>query len=687
MLSGSFTNIKLSNKQIHIPKRLMCFLFPFLLLISCNQNENDQITDQIKQPANVLDFTGVPVSPADRNSLIFSDQGAWFAYGLPDTNKYYGGFTGPFLMTEENGLWGSVELSQLVFVGKGSDILSGLENFTVVQNAYLSHLEQVFNNRNLKITQNLFFPSPLTAMIITEIRNATEVSIEITPAWKGNVFLKGLHLIRKGNRIEIHSDNSPATGYIQIPGIQLSEQKINDTNYFVKLNTIRLDPGETTRLILSQSFIFPAYDSEKELQNALIIAKDPASALQNRIREKENQLVALYRKQKSPFNDRSYKNLMAKLVLTLQNNTRIPAGGIRHRGLFPSYHYKWFNGFWAWDSWKHAAAVAFYDPELAKDQIRAMYDYQQENGFLPDCIFRDTALNNYRDTKPPLSAWAVWKIFEADHDTGFVNEMFPKIKRQHSWWYAERDHDHDSICEYGSTDGTTVAARWESGMDNAVRFDHVKMLKNSTSAYSLNQESVDLNAYLYAEKIFLKKMAHLLNHEKDSTRYSREAARLKFKIREQFFDPVKGWFFDTSIDGKKQVEAMGCEGWIPLWAKIATPEQAEAVKNNMMNPGRFNTYVPFPTLSADHPDFQPDGGYWRGPVWIDQACFGIVGLRNYGYHQEATEVTYKLIHNAEGVMTKGKSIRENYNPVTGAGLEAENFSWSAAHYLLLLINE
>jgi len=53
----------------------------------------------------------------------------------------------------------------------------------------------------------------------------------------------------------------------------------------------------------------------------------------------------------------------------------------------------------------------------------------------------------------------------------------------------------------------------------------------------------------------------------------------------------------------------------------------------------------------------------------------------------AYTATYKLIHNVEGVLNKGTPIRENYNPITGKGLEAENFSWSAAHYLLLLLNE
>ena len=40
-----------------------------------------------------------------------------------------------------------------------------------------------------------------------------------------------------------------------------------------------------------------------------------------------------------------------------------------------------------------------------------MFDYQLEDGMVIDCIFPDSTENNYRDSKPPLAAWAVDEIF------------------------------------------------------------------------------------------------------------------------------------------------------------------------------------------------------------------------------------------------------------------------------------
>ena len=38
--------------------------------------------------------------------------------------------------------------------------------------------------------------------------------------------------------------------------------------------------------------------------------------------------------------------------------------------------YKWFIGMWAWDSWKADVATADFNPELAKNNMRTLFDYQ-----------------------------------------------------------------------------------------------------------------------------------------------------------------------------------------------------------------------------------------------------------------------------------------------------------------------
>jgi putative isomerase len=311
-----------------------------------------------------------------------------------------------------------------------------------------------------------------------------------------------------------------------------------------------------------------------------------------------------------------------------------------------------------------------------------MFDFQNSKGMIPDCVFIDSTKNNWLDSKPPLAAWAAWKIYEETKDKSFLKELYPKLVKYHKWWYDERDHNKNGLCEYGATQDNKGASLWESGMDNAIRFDDIKLLKNKDGAYSMDQESVDLNSYLYAEKNYLAKIAEVLELKEEAALYTKDAGELKTKIQDTFYDKTKGYFFDSKLEPKRLLDVYGPEGWIPLWANAATPAQAESVRRAILDGGKFDTKVPFPTVSADNPKLDVKG-YWRGSVWLDQSYFAIVGLRNYNFTRNARRYTERTFDKIEGFVNSNKPIRENYNPLTGEGLEATNFSWSAAHLLLL----
>jgi len=152
-------------------------------------------------------------------------------------------------------------------------------------------------------------------------------------------------------------------------------------------------------------------------------------------------------------------------------------------------------------------------------------------------------------------------------------------------------------------------------MDNAPRFDvkgygaddiGVKVFnitnENRIIAYTINQESVDLNAYLYAEKIYLKDMATLLGKTADADKFTKDAEILKTYIQENMFDTKTGAFYDLQFDPKNNTTKLlvnrgkAAETYIPLWANVATLEQAKRVRDLMMDPEVFNTFVPLPNI-------------------------------------------------------------------------------------------
>ncbi len=673
-------------------KNVLATIFIFCVL-GCEQNATKKFdtpkkTNYLAFSENRLDYRATPKNRTDRAMLLFSDQGAWFGYSFSKTASSNIGFSGPFLMTQENGVWISPSLAQLYLMP--SDDQNSAIDWKIKllsQKSFASHLEQTYKTASLTIHQQLVFVSGHSAIQKTTITNNSKNEISLKYRVFGSLFPSSITASKDQTILKLKSTKSDAIGYVQLLNKPSTISVKEDQSYELAKETMVLAPNESEELIISQSFIFSEYDWEKESQLLKTIKFD--SILNARHNEKEQELAALIENAKPNFKTAKFAAVLAKSVLTLQNNWRISAGELKHQGLFPSYQYEWFHGFWSWDSWKHAAGLSYYNTALAKDQIRAMFSFQKPDGFIVDCVFRDTTIeaHNYRDTKPPLSAWAVSKIYAKDADISFITEMYPKLKKYHYWWYLKRDHDQDGLCEYGSTDGTILAAKWESGMDNAIRFDNSKIVKNSEGAYSLDQESVDLNAYLFAEKLYLASLADALNKTQEAKRYRLEAETLKKQIQHQFYNSNDGWFYDTNLENTKFIKGAGSEGWIPLWAKAASKEQAERIKNIMMDSTKFYTKVPFQTMSKDHPKFDPLNGYWRGPNWLDQAYFGVKGLRNYGFDLEADKATLQIIEGANGLCGKGESIRENYHPITGDGLYAKNFSWSAAHIIMLLMKD
>ena len=166
------------------------------------------------------------------------------------------------------------------------------------------------------------------------------------------------------------------------------------------------------------------------------------------------------------------------------------------------------------------------------------------------------------------------------------------------------------------------------------------MKTGTTIGYILDQLSVDINAYLCQEKQILSQFAEKLGQTALAEEFSLQAKSLIKMVSRSFFtimSPVFSMTLATPSDKNAYLltqRGRGPEGWIPLFAGLATAEQAESVRNTVMKEAEFNSSVPLGSAALSNPAYQPDT-YWRGRVWLDQLYFGLVALRNYGYDDDA----------------------------------------------------
>ena len=618
---------------------------------ACNPASENIPTGKRYEFNNILDIAYTP-DTLTRCRGWFTDAGSWMGFTLPQKDHWVNGFCGPFSLDMNRRQWMAQSAVTVGYADQANVIFTPDSTCYFPGELYLSA-----SSEEGKIIQRLNFLDASTALLRIHSDAGKELSLTASQ-W--------------GKEIQVQTDQNtviarhPSGEIVALTFTPDVSVKGTDNNYQAKIN------GSEHDTYVAISF----YTGEKELsaglQKAQLALSNPQEGLKANKERWEGYLTKILRKDMKP----EYDRIAVKAVVTLISNWRTHRGGLLHEGIVPSHAAYYFVGFWAWDTWRFSAALAKFDPELAKDNIRAMFDYQQPDGMIIDCIYTDPAENNARDSKPPLVSWAVDEIFTHTNDTAFISEMYPQLMAYYKWWYNKRDHNRNGMCEYGSTDGTLEAAAWESGMDNAIRFDDAKMLKNNGAedAWSMDQESVDLNAYLALECKLLKKFASILGVTFDGPDYSSQVA-------DYFFDKEKGFFFDRRLKDGSFIQEPGCEAYTPLWTEVATADQVKAMLPLLTDTAKFSTYIPFPTVAADNPKYNPRG-YWRGPIWLDQTYFAIRGLRNYGYNKMADEYTLQVFDHLQG-LKEGAPIHENYGTHTGELLKAPHFSWSSSHLLML----
>ena len=661
-----------------------------LLSISCLQSQQKDI---IYDYPNVINVKSSPENSKDLSSFCQFDLGSWLGYALPESVTETGKIIGPFSSIHSE--WMSSSIMNLFILNSEQQIIRPEEYKNVKINSYPGVLSQKFTVDSVEISMIQYFVSSQTAIIQFDFTNTSKSNKNLKIGLDGSLN-NGYKFKKNDKTISFEFDKVELKHLVEISASNNGRFEINsDKNkYHYHFDTpLKLMPGR--KLSSSAAISVSSSENQKNTETKLIqkVFSDPEKFRTATINRWNKYITGIFSSKSNWFENKDYKTIAVKSLITLVNNWKAPLGILKHEGLFPAYSTGYFNGFWAWDSWKHSVALVHFEPELAKNQIRTMFDFQNEAGMIVDCINTDETKNfeswnlNWLNTKPPLASWSVWKVYEKTNDKNFLKEMYPKLVKYHKWWYKNRDHDKNGLCEYGSSLPKVYACKWESGMDDGVRFDKSKMLKNSETANSLDQESMDLNSFLVQEKEFLSKISAELGNKKESEQFLAESKKIKKMVQELMFDKNTGYFYDINIENKSHIVVQGSEGWIPLWTKVATKQQADAAIKNILDPNKFATYIPLPTMAKDHPKFFSKGNYWRGPVWLDQVYFGIESLKNYGYVKEAKTFTQQIFDRLEGLKKPGLAIRENYNPLNGEGKFGHNFSWSAAHLLLLVMDK
>ncbi len=417
------------------------------------------------------------------------------------------------------------------------------------------------------------------------------------------------------------------------------------------------------------------------------------------------------------------------------------------RGTYTEPNSQLYHHQWLWDSCFIAIGQSSYDVKRAEVEIRSLFKAQWANGMVPHIILSPNNMNRHDRiwrswlnpnapddlatsglTQPPMLAEAITRIgqmLSAQERRRWYKQVFNGLLAYHKWLYSERDPHGEGL--------VLLIHPWETGLDDtppwmselhehllpwwirlmhSVRFDDVVGWFRSDSRYIFKDErltnvealaffdvqrrlrrknyefskyidhslfiieDLTFNCILIRANHLLKDIAEFIDEKIDDDLL--ESMEKAEKQLNKLWDEYSEEYFSRDFISHRLIKESSIASFMPLYSGAISKDRAARIVKSLENEHRFGTPYPVPSAPLDSSWFSPRR-YWQGPTWINTNWLIIDGLFRYGFNEHAEalkEATIELIEKS--------GLHEYFNPISGEGLSANNFSWTAALYIDLV---
>jgi len=390
---------------------------------------------------------------------------------------------------------------------------------------------------------------------------------------------------------------------------------------------------------------------------------------------------------------------------------------------------------WNWDSAFCAIGWAYLDPRRAAGELEMLLRGQWSSGMIPHIVFNPAATNYEPNpkvwriegargrpegvetssiTQPPVLATAARFVLERSGGDRVVEEALRRVvlaaDKWHAWFLRDRDPVGQGI--------PAIVHPWESGLDNAPRWDDaLQRIEPGEVTYRRRDDSVvdpkerptrfDYDRYFFlveeraklsfapptpATVSFLVQdvaLASILcRAEEDLHALGRalgvevpDALARREKLKSgiaRLYDAGLGYYHDFDLVSGTPIDVDHAAGFLPLFAGVVPLDVVPRLIARLKDPVHYGTPWPVPSAPRSDPKFD-SRRYWRGPSWINVNWMIIEGLKRASWRADAASLADRTLD-----LVARSGFYEYYEPLTGEGLGAKGFSWTAALVLDLL---
>ncbi len=369
-----------------------------------------------------------------------------------------------------------------------------------------------------------------------------------------------------------------------------------------------------------------------------------------------------------------------------------------------TYPFQWF-----WDSCFHAVALAHIDLGRARSEVRSLLKNAQPDGFVAHVTFwqreaYEEMLQTYSIAyrtpylsdcmQPPVLAEAVEAAARGEGGDAFLREVLPAVRRHFDWLDRVRDPDRDGLVATLQPD--------ESGLDHTPKYDaylgitgteladytaawervanpYGEAGRDPAKMFALDRfvvEDVLVNSIYGENQRVLAGLLERIGDAAGASEMRRRAARTTDALVAKCFDPGRGLFFDAAGKDERHLAVNTVSCLMPLILPDLPPEAADALVAHVKDDREYAAPFPVPSVAMDEPSFVPGVVgtklVWRGPVWMNTNWYVSRGLRRHGHADLARHV-----EDRSAALVEKSGFREYYDPFTGEGHGAHEFSWTA----------
>ncbi len=346
-------------------------------------------------------------------------------------------------------------------------------------------------------------------------------------------------------------------------------------------------------------------------------------------------------------------HLLASYILW---SAYVPAEGALNR---PSVYMSknWMTNIWSWDHCFVALAFGASAPDLAFEQMQAIFDSQDASGRLPDYINDRYAY--WAFTKPPVHGWAfaqLRKMAPAAYGRDRMRQVVAWLEAQVVFWMSGPHLGGLPAYRHGN----------DAGWDNATCF-----------AEGGPQVGPDLATFLVLQLDEIAALHRALGQPEQAQAATLRANTLCAALCEDLWTET-GFVARLVKDGRAVQTGRSLLLFLPLLLgdRLAA-DKREVLLRRLLHPGQHLTEHGLATEAIDSPLYRANG-YWRGPIWAPTTALFVDALRRSGQGDAAAQVARRYCE-----MCNANGMAENHDALTGAGLHDPAFAWTSAVFLLM----